>query len=96
MEAIMGLSSVIVLVIVLYVFRKPIKTLTNAAPEAVENAIEAVIKSSKQLDTVVSTNCAENELDCRLRMKVVVQRIQEEDLPTVDEAYDFVMGLGKR
>ena len=94
-ELISGMSGIIVLVICLYMFRRPIKTMTNVAPEVVENAFSTVIKSSKQLDTIVSTNCAENEVDCRVRMKAVVQRIKEDELPTVDEAYAFVMGTSK-
>ena len=94
-ELISGMSGIIVLVICLYVFRRPIKTMTDVAPEVVENAFSTVIKSSKQLDTIVSTNCAENEVDCRVRMKAIVQRIKEDELPTVDEAYAFVMGTSK-
>ena len=95
MEFIAGISGVITLVICIYVFRRPIKTITDEAPQVVENVFSTVIKSSKQLDTIVSTNCAENEVDCRVRMKAIVQRIKEEDLPTVDEAYNYVMGLTK-
>ena len=29
-------------------------------------------------------------------MKAVVQRIKEEELPTVDDAYNYVMGLSKQ
>ena len=94
-ELISGMSGVIILVICLYVFRRPIKTMTNEAPEVVENVFSTITKSSKQLDTIVSINCAENEVDCRVRMKAVVQRIKEEELPTVDEAYAFVMGTSK-
>ena len=94
-ELISGISGIIGLVILLYVFRRPIKTMTDEAPEVLENVFSTVIKSSKQLDTIVSTNCAENEVDCRVRMKAVVQRIKEDELPTVDEAYAFVMGTSK-
>ena len=95
-ELISGISGIIGLVILLYVFRRPIKTMTDEAPKAVENVFSTVIKSSKQLDTIVSTNCAENEVDCRVRMKAVVQRIKEGELPTVDDAYNYVMGLSKQ
>ena len=95
-ELISGMSGVIVLVICLYVFRRPIKTMTDEAPEVVENVFSVVTKSSKQLDTIVSTNCTENEVDCRRRMKAAVQLIKEEELPTVDEAYNYVMGLTKK
>ena len=95
-ELISGMSGVIVLVICLYVFRRPIKTMTDEAPEVVENVFSVVTKSSKQLDTIVSTNCTENEVDCRRRMKAAVQLIKEEELPTVDEAYNYVMGLTKQ
>ena len=95
-ELISGMSGVVILIICLYVFRRPIKTMTDEAPQVVENVFSTVIKSSKQLDTIVSTNCAENEVDCRVRMKAVVQRIEEEKLPTVSDAYDFVMGLNNK
>ena len=95
-ELISGMSGVIILATCLYVFRRPIKTMTDEAPQVVENVFSTVIKSSKQLDTIVSTNCAENEVDCRVRMKAVVQRIEEEKLPTVSDAYDFVMGLNNK
>ena len=92
MEAFASLSGVIMIVVLFYIFRKPVKKATDIMPEAVEKVLVAAVKGAEQFDTIVSTNCAENELDCRLRMKVVVERIQSEALPTVDEAYDFVMG----
>ena len=87
-----GLSSVIGIIIVLYVFRKPIKRATDIMPTAVESVLVTTVKATEQLDSIVSTNCAESELDCRMRMKVVVEKIQSEELPTVDEAYNFIMG----
>lgn len=92
MEAIMSVSGVITLIIVLFVFRKPVKRATEILPEAVEKTLTATVKAAEQFDSIVSTNCAESQLDCRLRMKSVVERIQAEDLPTVDEAYSFIMG----
>ena len=91
-----GLSSIVMMVVLLYVFRKPLKTATDIAPQAVEKVLVTTVKATEALDSIVSTNCAESELDCRLRMKVVVERIQAEDLPSVDEAYEFIMGLGRR
>ena len=87
-----GLSGVITVVILLFVFRKPVKKATDVLPEAVEKVLVATVKGAEQLDSIVSTNCAESELDCRLRMKTVVERIKAEDLPSVDEAYNFIMG----
>ena len=90
-----SISSVIVIAILLYVFRPIVKQINEEAPIVVSNAFSTVTKASHQLNTIVSTNCAENEVDCRARMKSVVQRIKEEELPTVDEAYQYVMGLTK-
>ena len=92
MEAFAGLSGVMMLVIMLFIFRKPVKKATDVLPEAVEKVLVATVKGAEQLDSIVSTNCAESELDCRVRMKAVVERIKQEELPTVDEAYNFIMG----
>ena len=92
MEMFASMSGVVLVVIMFYIFRKPVKKATDIMPEAVEKVLIATVKGAEQFDTIVSTNCAENELDCRLRMKVVVERIQAEALPTVDEAYEFIMG----
>lgn len=51
------------------------------------------IKASKEQDMIAEANAKEIELDCRRRMKAVVQRVKEEELPTIDEAYNYVMGL---
>ena len=87
-----GLSGVVMMVVLLYVFRKPLKTATNIAPQAVEKVLITTVKATEALDSIVSTNCAESELDCRLRMKVVVECIKQEELPSVTEAYNFIMG----
>ena len=92
MEAFASLSGVIMIVVLFYIFRKPVKKATDVLPEAVEKVLVATVKGAEQLDSIISTNCAESELDCRLRMKVVVERIKQEELPTVDEAYNFIMG----
>ena len=91
MEMFASLSSVIMVIVLFYIFRKPVKRAMDIAPEAVEKVLIASVKGAEQLDSIVSTNCAESELDCRLRMKTVVERIKAEDLPSVDEAYDFIM-----
>lgn len=43
----------------------------------------------------VSENCEKNELECKKRMNVVIERIENENLPDVQEAYDFVMNHSK-
>ena len=92
---ILGLSSIIGIIIVLYVFRANIKQFNRQAPEVVSNLMNTAVKGTEQIDSIISTNCAESELDCRLRMKVVVERIQSEELPSVQEAYEFIMSRKK-
>ena len=50
-------------------------------------------QSCREFDRIVATNCEENELECRRRMKAVQEALEKEDLPTVQEAYDYIMNL---
>ena len=89
----LSITTVAVACILLYVFRRPLKQFNNDAPVLVSNVLNTAVKSSVQLDHIVSTNCAENEVDLRARMKAVTERVKDEQLPTVDEGYNFIMGI---
>ena len=89
----LSITTVAITVILLYVFRRPVKQLSNEAPEAISNVMSAAIKGAAQLDTIVSTNCLENQLDCAKRVKAVQDTMKEEKLPNVRDAYNDIMGV---
>lgn len=92
-EVIVAISGVLGMCIMFYVFRKPMRTLTGEAPEAISNILSTIIKSTKQFDTIVTTNCIENQVDCQVRVKAALTRMRQEDLPIIDQAYNEIMGI---
>ena len=86
-----SITTVLLVIVCAYIFRKPLKQLNNDAPVIVENCMTVLTKSSAQLDAIVSTNCAENNLDCQKRMKAVLEEIEANDLPNIKDAYERVI-----
>ena len=87
----LSLSSVLIIVVFAYIFRKPIKQLNNDAPVVISNCMTALTKSSAQLDAIISTNCVENNIDCQRRIKVALDAVNTEELPNIQDAYNQVM-----
>ena len=56
---------------------------------------KTIVRSCREFDRIVATNCEENELECKRRMKAVMEATEKEDLPSVQEAYDFIMKSSK-
>lgn len=90
-----SISGVIIIAILLYVFRPIVKQINEEAPIVVSNTFSAVTKASHQLNTIVSTNCAENEVECQKRINHAFQEMKDNKLMPVSEAYDKIMGMSK-
>ena len=89
-----ALSSVLVAIVLFYVFRsKPVKQICDQSPEAISSVITGVIKGANQFESIISTNCMENELECAKRVKVVMDAVKAEKLPNIREAYNEMMGI---
>ena len=93
MEAITGLSGVIMLVVILYVFRANLKQFNRQAPEVLSNVMNTAVKGSIHLDSVISANGLETELDCARRIKTVEEAFAAEKLSPSRDAYERIMGM---
>ena len=90
-----SLSTVIIVVIAAYIFRKPLKQFNEDAPVVVTNCMSALTKGSAQFDAIISTNCIENNVDCQKRVKAALDTVRSEDLPNINDAYNEIMGSKK-
>ena len=95
MFEVLSLSTVIIVVIVAYIFRKPLKQFNEDAPVVVTNCMSALTKGSAQFDAIISTNCIENNVDCQKRVKAALDTVRSEDLPNINDAYNEIMGSKK-
>ena len=86
-------ASVAMVIVLFYVFRKPVKQVCDQSPEAVSSVITGVIKGANQFESIISTNCMENELECAKRVKVVMDAVEAEKLPNIRDAYNEMMGI---
>ena len=91
----LSLSTVIIVVIAAYIFRKPLKQFNEDAPVVVTNCMSALTKGSAQFDAIISTNCIENNVDCQKRVKAALDTVRSEDLPNINDAYNEIMGSKK-
>ena len=95
MFEVLSLSTVIIVVITAYIFRKPLKQFNEDAPVVVTNCMSAFTKGSAQFDAIISTNCIENNVDCQKRVKAALDTVRSEDLPNINDAYNEIMGSKK-
>ena len=95
MFEVLSLSTVIIVVIAAYIFRKPLKQFNEDAPVVVTNCMSALTKGSAQFDAIISTNCIENNVDCQKRVKAALDTVRSEDLPNINDAYNEIMGTKK-
>ena len=86
-----SLSTVLIVIVCGYIFRKPLKQFNDDAPVVMSNAMSALTKGSAQFDAIISTNCVENNIDCQRRIKAALDIVEKEDLPNIQDAYDRVM-----
>ena len=95
MFEVLSLSTVLIVVIAAYIFRKPLKQFNEDAPVVVTNCMSALTKGSAQFDAIISTNCIENNVDCQKRVKAALDTVRSEDLPNINDAYNEIMGTKK-
>ena len=95
MFEVLSLSTVLIIIIAAYIFRKPLKQFNEDAPVVVTNCMSALTKGSAQFDAIISTNCIENNVDCQKRVKAALDTVRSEDLPNINDAYNEIMGAKK-
>ena len=93
MFAISSVSGVLILIVILYTFRKNIKQVQEELPEVVGSVIRPAVKAAKQLELVVTTNCNENTVDLAKRTHEIRNQLDELNLPSVQDAEAYILGL---
>ena len=92
-EAMSSISGVLILIVILYTFRKNVKQVQEELPEVVGSVIRPAVKAAKQLELVVTTNCNENTVDLAKRTHEVRNQLDELNLPSVQDAEAYILGL---
>ena len=92
-EAISSVSGVLILIVILYTFRRNVKQVQEELPEVVGSVIRPAVKAAKQLDLVVTTNCNENTVDLAKRTYEVRKQLDELNLPSIQDAEAYILGL---
>lgn len=84
----LSFTSVAVILIVAWIFRRPIKTLTTEMPEVVSNLIAPAVKATAQLDPIVSVNILENDVRLIKRATIAAKEIEAQGNENVMEIYN--------
>ena len=92
-EAISSVSGVLILIVILYTFRKNVKQVQEELPEVVGSVIRPAVKAAKQLELVVTTNCNENTVDLAKRTHEVRGELDTLGIPSVKDAEAYILGL---
>ena len=52
-----------------------------------------IIRSCREFDRIVTTNCEENELDCKRRMDAVREELSKMDVDSIADVEKYIIGL---
>jgi hypothetical protein len=88
-----SIASVVLVVILLYTFRKNIKQVQEELPELASHLSRPVLKGAKQLDLIVTTNCNENTVDLAKRTHAVIEELDGIKIDSIKEAEAYILGL---
>ena len=88
-----SISTVVLVVFLWYVFRKNVKQLQEQLPDLANSLTRPVLKSAKQLDLIVTTNCNENSVDLFKRTKAVRDELKAMEIDSIADAEDYILGL---
>lgn len=83
MFASISFASVVMVVIIAFIFRSSLKKANETLPEVVNTTLGTLAKASRQLDSVVTVNCLESDVELNARA-IAVQKQIEADGGLVD------------
>lgn len=97
----MSITSIVVLVVCLFVFRKPIKQLAEELPEAVSSGVQILkigsdtaVYAMSELQAITITNCNESHANCVRRLHNCASKIVDEEIMSMQEAIDIIQNKG--
>lgn len=73
--------TIAILVIVLFVFRSTIKTVTKRLPKTTDKVV-------MHLDKVITVNLLEEEVELDKRIIAINNEVQEEEIPDLDDLWE--------
>lgn len=91
----MSIVSIASIVIFLWVFRKPIKTITETMPESIEIGSNIVTTAIREFETIAVVNCAESHSSSLRRLHKCAMSIKDEKIIPVDDALNIIYAKGK-
>lgn len=78
MFASISFASVVLIALIAFIFRSSIKKANEVMPEVVNTTLGTLAKASQQLDSVVTVNCLENDVELNARATAVAKAIEEQ------------------
>ena len=81
----MSVTTVVLVIVILFVFRSNIKQLTAAAPKIAGSLINPAVRAAIHVDHVVSTNCNEAAEELIERNIVVKERLDAKGIKSFED-----------
>ena len=71
-------ASVVLILVIAFLFRSSLKKANEVMPEVVNTTLGTLAKASKQLDDIVTVNCLESSAELNQRAMAVKKQIEED------------------
>lgn len=71
-----SIATVALVIIVAFVFRSSIKKANETLPEVVNTTLGTLVKGSQQLDSIITVNCLESDVELQHRVAEVERQIE--------------------
>ena len=88
-----SVTTVVLVIVILFVFRSNIKQLTAAAPKIANSIISPAVRAAAHVDHVVATNCNESVLELVERNIVIKEQLDAKGIKSVEDLNKLIKFL---
>ena len=88
-----SVTTVVLVIVILFVFRSNIKQLTAAAPKIANSVISPAVRAAAHVDHVVATNCNESVLELVERNIVIKEQLDAKGIKSVEDLNKLIKFL---
>ena len=88
-----SVTTVVLVIVILFVFRSNIKQLTAAAPKIANSVISPAVRAAAHIDHVVATNCNESVLELVERNIVIKEQLDAKGIKSVEDLNKLIKFL---